>query len=101
MTGPGSSSNTGPDLAALREMLAAYDDAEEWKVPGIVRETLDVLSLVDDLRAENERLREACEWYADSENYRGLGGDTFVLFDRGLMARTALAGSPAANEEQQ
>lgn len=58
-----------------------------------------VLSLVDDLRAENERLRE---YVAAAEAV--FAGDTWDMpaaMDRVDRAREALAGSPAANEEQQ
>ena len=92
----------GPDLAALREMLAAYDDAEEWKVPGIVREARAVLSLVDRFQAENERLREALTEYGGHQDRCA----TETVWGRGPCncgwpeTLDALAGSPADTKEQ-
>lgn len=97
MTGPGSSPSTGPDLAALRDALDTSGLTANVKTIGIRVETandlLAVLSLVDDLRAENERLRKGLTRLRDY----GALGDEFVR----MLAETTLAGSPAANEEQQ
>jgi hypothetical protein len=63
---------------------------------------------IDDLRAENERLREALGWYADPRNHfpverRSPGdpdpavvfaGETPIMSDGGERARNALEGKP-------
>lgn len=78
---------------------------QEWAntLLGIVRETLAVLSLVDRLQAENERLREALDEYGGHQDTcanRSVFGR--MRCDCGWpKTRDALAGSPAANEEQQ
>lgn len=106
---------TGPslDLDALREKadrLAAID-ACEWSFGDnetelmvdmtpqfrdeCVEAMLAVLSLVEDLRAENERLREALERIEQICN--GAWSHESITH----IASGALAGSLAANEEQQ
>ena len=96
MTGP------SPDLAALREVLRS--DAEK----ALARDTyvranpsslLAVLSLVDDLRAENERLREALTRIVCAEY--PLDGFSIAVEALDYEPVIPLAGSPAANEEQQ
>ena len=115
MTGPGSSPSNVPDLAALREDLSrlreaadharAYPwDVESWASiadylrvldPTVVSETaIAVLSLVDDQQKENERLREAIR-----EERKFHLDHCFCALCR--LPKDALAGSPAANEEQQ
>lgn len=110
MTGPGSSPSTVPDLAALREKAEAviehpsaatvrewWDERENLSAESL----LDVLSLVDGLRAENERLREALTIVLTE--YRmfvrpqtdQVAGAVFRLAER------ALAGSPAANDTKE
>ena len=63
---------------------------------------------IDDLRAEDERLREALGWYADPRNHfpverRSPGdpdpavvfaGETPIMSDGGERARNALEGKP-------
>lgn len=89
----------GPDLAALREKA---ENADGHVVLLTADSLLAVLSLVDDLRAENERLREAVKFAAVDLAivHHMFDGGPVV---RGILDRLgeALAGSPAANEEQQ
>ena len=94
MTGP------VPDLAALREWVDLYLDparspARPTTLSWPVVELAAVLSLVDDLRAENERLREALERIEQICN--GAWSHESITH----IASGALAGSLAANEEQQ
>ena len=75
---------TGPDLAALRKAMESRLDVG---ADSVILDALDVLALVDDLRAENERLREAINAALSNESRWW------------QKAQEALAGSPAANEE--
>lgn len=45
------------------------------------------------LRSENERLKEALEWYADPENYKAYyQHNAGVMIEKGERARIALSG---------
>lgn len=111
MTRPGSSPSTGPDLAALREK-AEYRACHSETA----RDLLAILSLVDDLRAENERLREALTTIARARGIKhaercvslsGGGFSTAYLLTviapdylcDACIARLALVGSPAEKEQ--
>lgn len=47
--------------------------------------------IVQSLKAENERLRGALQFYAEDENYSFCEPDGRVVKDKGLKARKALA----------
>lgn len=105
MTGP----PLDPDALRLRlaldrlEAAAIFDEIEPGDRDLIIRETRAVLALVDDLRKENERLREA-----NAHLWQLLAltrSCVFPINPRGIklyIAKridTALAGSPGVNEE--
>ena len=93
---------TGPDLAALREVLRS--DAEK----ALARDTyvranpsslLAVLSLVDDLRAALTYVGEFARAHHHQQPAHVLLHS--LTIDIPELVERALAGSPAANEEQQ
>ena len=95
---------TGPDLDldALREKAEKADGYHVLVHPDVL---LSVLSLVDDLRAENERLREALTYvgeFARAHHHQQpahvhLHGLTIDIPE---VVERALAGPPADTKEQ-
>ena len=71
----------------MSEMQDDYNEAvKDWNTRPIE----------DALQAENARLREALEWYADIDNWFGNtdGDSSPVQDDAGFRARNALKGAP-------